>query len=79
MTQAQAKIIELFETLAADEQRALAEQLYEQTLRGRFYGRMTLEQRAQLEAGVAEADRGDVVASHEAFDRIASRLGIKRA
>ena len=78
MTKAQAQILELFETLSEAERRELAEQLVEQTLRGSFYERMTPEQHAQLQDGIDQADRGDVVDSQAAFDRIARQLNFRR-
>ena len=36
------------------------------------------EQRAQLDEGIAQADRGDVIDGDEAFDRLASRFDFKR-
>jgi predicted transcriptional regulator len=44
-----------------------------------FYSRMTPEQRAQLDDGIAQADRGEVVDGDEAFNRLASRFNFKRA
>lgn len=79
MTRTQAQILELFQSLPSDEQRELAEHLYEQTRRGSFYDRMTPEQRAQLQDGIGQADRGDVVDADQALDRIAQRLALKRA
>jgi hypothetical protein len=77
MTKAQAQILELFQALSEEEKRELAEQLVEQTLRG-FYERMTSEQRAQLQDGIGQADRGEVVDSEAAFDRIARQLNFRR-
>lgn len=79
MTRTQAQILELFQSLPSDEQRELAEHLYEQTRRGSFYDRMTPEQRAQLQDGIDQADLGDVVDADQALDRIAQRLALKRA
>lgn len=79
MTRTQAQILELFQSLPGDEQRELAEHLYEQTRRGSFYDRMTPEQRAQLQDGIDQADRGDVVDADQVLDRLAQRLALKRA
>jgi len=43
-----------------------------------FYSRMTPEQRSQLNEGIAQADRGEVVDGDEAFNRLASRFNFKR-
>lgn len=43
-----------------------------------FYSRMTPEQRAQLDEGIAQEDRGDVVDGDEAFSRMASRFKFNR-
>ncbi|HJZ44860.1 MAG TPA: hypothetical protein VJ233_14155 [Hyphomicrobiaceae bacterium] len=43
-----------------------------------FYGRMTSDQRAQLDEGIAQADRGEVIDGGEAFDRLATRFNFKR-
>lgn len=79
MTRTQAQILELFQSLPTEEQRELAEHLYEQTRRGSFYDRMTPEQRAQLQDGIDQADRGEVVDADKALARIAKRLDLKRA
>lgn len=75
MTKTQAQIIELFETLDQTEQREVAEQLYERTVVGSFYGRMTPQQRAELDEGIAQAERGQVRPAAEVFDRLAKRFG----
>ena len=43
-------------------------------LKETFYDRMTPEQRAQLDDGLAQADRGQVVDGNAAFDRLAQRF-----
>lgn len=43
-----------------------------------FYSRMTPEQRAQLDEGIAQEGRGEVVDGDEAFNRLASRFKFKR-
>jgi hypothetical protein len=40
---------------------------------------MTPEQRAQLDEGIAQSDRKEVVDGGEASDRLASRFNFKRA
>jgi predicted transcriptional regulator len=75
MTKTQTQIIELFKTLGPVEQREVAEQLYERTVAGSFYDRMTPEQRAALDEGISQAERGQVVPAEEVFDRLAKRFG----
>jgi predicted transcriptional regulator len=75
MTKTQAQIIELFKSLDPIEQRELAEQLYETTVAGSFYDRMSPAQRAKLDEGIAEAERGQVRSAEEVFDRLAKRFG----
>jgi hypothetical protein len=78
MTRTQAQIIELFQTLAADEKRELAEQLYETAVAGSFYDRMTPEQRAQLGESIAQADRGEGEEASAFFSRMAQKYGFAR-
>lgn len=75
MTNLQAQVIALFKTLDPKEQREVAVQIYADTFAESFYDSMTTEQRAQLDAGIAQADRGQVVPAEEAFDRLAKRFG----
>ena len=75
MTNVQAQIIALFKTLDPAEQREVAEQLYERTAAGSFYDRMTPDQRAELDEGIAQAERGQVLPAEEVFDRLAKRFG----
>lgn len=75
MTKIQAQIIELFKTLDPTEQREVAEQLYERTVVGSFYDRMTPQQCAELDEGIAQAERGQVRPAEEVFDRLAKRFG----
>jgi predicted transcriptional regulator len=75
MTKTQAKIIELFKTLDQAEQREVAQQLYERAAVGSFYDRMTVQQRAELDEGIAQAERGEVRSAEEVFDRLAKRFG----
>jgi hypothetical protein len=75
MTKIQVQIIELFKSLDPIEQREIAEQLYETTLAGSFHDRMTAAQRADLDNGIAQEDRGQVVPAEGAFDRLAKRFG----
>jgi predicted transcriptional regulator len=75
MTKTQVQIIDLFKTLDPIEQRELAEQLYETTLVGSFYDRMSPAQRAELDEGIAQAEHGQVRSAKEVFDRLAKRFG----
>jgi predicted transcriptional regulator len=75
MTKTQAQIIELFKTLDQMEQREVAQQLYERAVVGSFYDRMTPQQRAELDEGIAQAERGQVRPAEEVFDRLAKRFG----
>jgi predicted transcriptional regulator len=75
MTKTQAQIIELFKTLDQMEQREVAQQLYERAVVGSFYDRMTLQQRAELDEGIAQAEQGQVRPAEEVFDRLAKRFG----
>ena len=40
-----------------------------------FYDRMTPEQHAELDEGIAQAERGQVRPAEEVFDRLAKRFG----
>jgi predicted transcriptional regulator len=75
MTNTQAQIIESFKTLDPAGQREVAEQLYERSVVGSFYDRMTPEQRAELDEGIAQAERGQVRPAEEVFERLAKRFG----
>jgi predicted transcriptional regulator len=79
MTKTQAHIVELIAQLPFAERRELFEHVQETgLLDGSFYSRMSPEQRAQLDDGIAQADRGEVVDGDEAFNRLASRFNFKR-
>jgi predicted transcriptional regulator len=75
MAKKQVQIIELFRTLDPAEQREIAGQLHETTVAGSFYDRMTPAQRAALDEGIAQAERGQVLPAEEVFDRLAKRFG----
>lgn len=75
MTNTQAQIIELFKTLGQAEQREVAQQLYERAVVGSFYDLMTPQQLAELDEGIAQAERGQVRPAEEVFDRLAKRFG----
>jgi predicted transcriptional regulator len=65
----------LFKTLDPVEQREIAEQLLKTTFMGSFYDRMTPERSAELDEGIAQAERGQVLPAEEVFDRLAKRFG----
>ncbi len=80
MTKTQAQIVELIAQLPLAERREFFEHVQGTgLLEESFFSRMTPEQRAQLEEGIAQADRGEVVDGNEAFNRLASRFNFKRA
>jgi len=75
MTKTASRILDLFRTLPARDQRALVDQLIK-TARGvSFYSRMSPEQRAELDEGISEAERGETVLAEEAFHDLALRFG----
>ncbi len=76
MTQTQARILELYRTLPASEQRELAEQLAHQAMRGDFYDRMTPAQKLELAAAIANADSGNMISSEDLKSYMAKRFGI---
>jgi predicted transcriptional regulator len=79
VTKTQVHIVELIAQLSLAERRELFEHVQETgLLDGSFYSRMSPEQRAQLDDGIAQADRGEVVDGDEAFNRLASRFNFKR-
>lgn len=79
MTSSQAQIVELIAQLSLAERRELFEHVREAgLLEESFYSRMTPEQRAQLDEGIAQADRGEVVDGDEVFNQLASRFNFKR-
>ena len=80
MTSTQAHIVNLIAKLSLAERRELIEHVQETGLLGdSFYARMTPDQRAQLDEGIAQADRGEVVDGNDVFNRLASRFNFKRA
>ena len=80
MTKTQVQIAELIAQLPLAERRELIEHVQETgLLEESFYSRMTPEQRAQLEEGIAQAERGDVVDGNEAFRRLAARFNFKQS
>lgn len=80
MTRTQSQIIDLITQLPLAERQALFEHIEAAgLLKHTFFDRMTAEQRAQLDEGIAQADRGEVVDGQTAFDRLALRFGFQRA
>ena len=77
MNTTQIRILELFETLDQQQRVDVAEQLRERSRRGRFYDQMTSEQRAELHAGLAEADRDEGAEEAEVFGRLGQKLGLQ--
>jgi DNA-binding transcriptional MerR regulator len=80
MTRKQAQIVELIAGLSLAERRELMEHvqaagLLEET----FYSHMSPEQRAQLDEGVEQAERGETADANAVFDRLASRFNFRRA
>ena len=78
MTKIQAQIIELFQTLAVSEQKELAAQLFEAAAAGSFFDHMTPQQRAELEASISQADRGEGVPADKFFSAMAQKYGFSR-
>ncbi|MFN0023119.1 MAG: hypothetical protein ACKVS5_04395 [Parvularculaceae bacterium] len=78
MTRTQSQIIEMFRTLGPDERQEVMSELYETAVSETFYDRMTPEQRAQLQEGIEQAHRGEVVDAGHAMDRISRQFDFKR-
>jgi hypothetical protein len=80
MTDTQARIVEMIAQLSLEERHELMAHIRQSgLLEDSFFAAMTADQRAQLDEGIAQADRDEVVDGQEAFDRLASRLHLKRA
>jgi predicted transcriptional regulator len=79
MTETETRIVQLFETLPPTQQQALIERLAETAQTGSFYERMSADQRAQLDEGIAQAERGETVPAADVFDRLAKRFGFSNA
>ena len=79
MTKTQTEILDLIAKLPVAERRELVEHVQAAgLLEESFYAGMTTVQRARLDDGIAEADRGEVVDGDTAFNRLATRFGFKR-
>ena len=79
MTETQTRIVQLFKTLPPTDQRALIEHLAETAQIGSFYERLSADQRAQLDDGIAQAERGETVSAVDVFDSLAKRFGFSNA
>jgi predicted transcriptional regulator len=79
MTETRQRILELFETMAPAERRGLVEELVERSEADAGFGRLTPEQIAKIDEGIAQAERGNTVPAEEAFDRLAKRFGFSNA
>ena len=79
MVKTAARILDLFHTLPARDQRELVEELIEAARSDSFYSRMSAEQRASLDEGLSEAERGDTLPAGETFDDLALRFGLRDA
>lgn len=72
----QPKIVELFDNLSADDRQELALHLY-QRAQGDFLSSMTAAQRVELDAGLAEADRGEGDAEDDVFRRLEQKFSVE--
>jgi len=77
MTRTQEQIIELLAGMPLDQRREVVEHIRQSDLLDEaFYNRMSLEQRAHLQEGVTEADRGEGQEATVVMDRLARKLGV---
>ncbi len=72
----QSKIVEMFDNLSADDRQELALHLY-QRAQGDFLSSMTAAQRVELDAGLAEADRGEGDAEDDVFRRLEQKFSVE--
>ena len=80
MTKTQTRILDLITKLPLAERRELVEHVQAAgLLDDSYYTGMTTAQRVQLDEGVAQADHGQIVDGHAAFQRLAAQFGFKRA
>ena len=79
MTKTATRILELFRTLPARDQRTLVEQLSETARGDSFYARMSAEQRAELDEALSEVERGETVPAEGVFDDLAQQFGFSNA
>jgi hypothetical protein len=77
MTKTQAHILELIAQLPLAERREIVAHIQDtRMLEDRFYDRLTPEQRARLNEGIAQADRGEGEDATTVLDRLTLRLGV---
>lgn len=76
MNAPQTKIVELFDRLPPTDRQELAAHLY-QRAQPNFLTSMTSSQRAELNAGLAEADRGEGAAEADVFLKLEQKFGVK--
>lgn len=79
MTRTQTQIVEMFRTLDPVEREEVMSELYETAVSETLYGHMSPEQRAQLQEGIEQANRGDVVDANQAMERVARQFNFKRS
>ena len=79
MTKTQARIIELFRTLPACEQREVMDRLAATASPSTFLDRMTRDQREALDKSIAEADRNEGIPASEVLDGITRKHGFARS
>jgi hypothetical protein len=79
MTKTATRILELFQTLPARDQRALVEQLAETAGSESFCNRMSADQRAELDDAITEVERGETVPAEGVFNDLAQRFGFSNA
>ena len=82
MTKTAARIVELFQTLPAHDQRALIKQLSasaDDVLPDSRLARLSPAQRAELDEAISEAERGETALAEETFDDLAERYGFANA
>lgn len=77
MTRTQEQIIELLAGMPLDQRREVVEHIRQSSLLDEaLYDRMSPEQRAHLQEGAAEADRGEGQEATVVMDRLARKLGV---
>jgi predicted transcriptional regulator len=76
MNVSQSTIVELFDRLSAAARQELAEHLYQRASPD-FVSAMSTAQRADLDTGLAEADRGEGDAEDVVFRRLEQKFGVK--
>ena len=74
MTNTQAQILDLFQTLAPDERREIVENLSGAAPPRSHYDRLTEVQRSKLDEGIAQALSGEVESAATVLDRLTGRL-----